>query len=102
MDTDKYLDQLADGKNPDDESINSVIASIRTRDSQLFSRSKNKLLYYFRSYFMDNLVYLGFENDSGSSYSTKIKNAHDWCTDLFSNNKAFVPIHIVNGRLFLP
>ena len=46
MDIDKYLEQLADGRTPDDESINSVIALIRTRDSQLCSRSKNTLSFF--------------------------------------------------------
>ena len=29
------------------------------------------------------------------------KNAHDWCIDLFSHDKAFVPIHTVNSRFIL-
>ena len=72
MDRDKYKNQLADGRKPDDESINSVVVLISTRDSQLCNSGKNKLSF-FRTYFMDNLVYLGFENDSGSSYSQKKK-----------------------------
>ena len=50
---------------------------------------------------MDNLVYMGFENDSGPSYSKKIKNARDWCNDLFGHDKAFVPIYTVNSRFIL-
>ena len=50
---------------------------------------------------MDNLVYLGFENDFELSYSTKINNARDRCNDLFRHDKAFVPIHIVNSRFIL-
>ena len=102
MDIDKYLEQLADGRTPDDESINSVIALIRTRDSQLCSRSKSKRSYFFRTYFSDNLVHLGFETNSrSSSYSTNSKNARKWCAELFHHDKAFVPIHIVNSRFIL-
>ena len=101
MDRDLYQNQLADGRKPDDESINSVVALMSNRDSQLCSSGKNKLSSFFRTFFMDNLVYLGFENDSGPSYSKKTKNARDWCNDSFSHNKAFVPIHIVNSRFIL-
>ena len=101
MDIDKCQEQLADGRTPDDESINSVIALIRTRDSQLCSPSKSKRSYFFRTYFSDYLVHLGFETISRSSYTRDTKNAHKWCTDLFHHAKAFVPIHIVNSRFIL-
>ena len=101
MDTDKYQDQLTDGRTPDDESINSVIALIRTRDSQLCSRSKNRPSHFYRLFFMDNLVHLGFETNSRSTYLRKTENAQKWCKELFHHDKAFVPIHIVNSRFIL-
>ena len=102
MDRDKYQYQLADGMNSDDESINSVVALMITRDSQLCSSGKYKLpSFFFRTYLMDNLVHLGFENDFELSYSTKTNNTRDWFNDLFGHDKAFVPIHIVNSRFIL-
>ena len=50
---------------------------------------------------MDNLVHLGFENDSGLSYSRGTNNAHDWCNDVFGYDKLFVPIHNVNSWFIL-
>ena len=50
---------------------------------------------------MDNLVHLGFENDSGLTYSQKTNNAGDWCNDVFGQDKLFVPIHIVNSWFIL-
>ena len=47
MDRDTYQYQLADGRKPDDESINSVVALMITRDSQLCSSGKNKLSSFF-------------------------------------------------------
>ena len=35
MDTDKVWDQLVDGRKPDDEGINSIIALMIPRDSRL-------------------------------------------------------------------
>ena len=102
MDRDLYQNQLADGRKPDDESINSVVALMSNRDSQLCSSGKYKLpSFFFRTYLMDNLVHLGFENDFELSYSTKTNNTRDWCNDLFGHDKAFVPIHIVNSRFIL-
>ena len=49
MDRDKYQNQLADGRKPDDESINSVVALISNRDSQLCSSGKNKQSSFFRT-----------------------------------------------------
>ena len=102
MKSDKYEYQLADGRQPDDECINSVVALMVPRDSRQCASQKNKLpLFFFRTYFMDNLVHLGFENDSRLTYSTATNNAADWCEDVFGHNKLFVPIHIVNSWFIL-
>ena len=101
MDSNKFMEQLADGRTPDDESINSFVVLIRTRDSQSCSQSKIKRLHFYRTLFMDNLVHLGFPTKSRSSYTKKTRNAHEWCEELFRHNKAFVPIHIVNSRFIL-
>ena len=102
MKLDKYQYQLADGRKPDDESINSVVALMIPRDSRLCTSQKNKLpSFFFRTYMMDNLVQLGFEDDSGLTYSRKTKHVHDWCNDVFGQDKLFMPIHIVNSRFIL-
>ena len=102
MNLDKYQYQLDDGRKPDDESINSVVALMIPRDSRLCTSQRNKLpSFFFRTYMMDNLVHLGFENDSGLTYSKKTNNAGDWCNDVFGQDKLFVPIHIVNSRFIL-
>ena len=51
MKLDKYQYQLDDGRKPDDESINSVVALMSTRDSQLCSSGKNKLSSFFLNVF---------------------------------------------------
>ena len=92
MKLDKYQYQLADGRKPDDECINSVVALMIPRDSRQCASQKNKLpSFFFRTYMMDNLVHLGFKNDSGLTYSKKTKNARDWCNDVFGQDKLFVP-----------
>ena len=101
MDSNKFKEQLADGRTPDDESINSFVVLIRTRDSQLCNQNKIKRSHFYRTLFMDNLVHLGFPTKSRSSYTKKTRNAHEWCEELFRHNKAFVPIHIVNSRFIL-
>ena len=68
IDRDKYQYQLANESKPDEESINSVVVLMSTRDSQLCSSGKNKILTFFRTYLMDNIVHLGFENDFRLSY----------------------------------
>ena len=56
---------------------------------------------------MDNLVHLGFENNSRVTYSkatynTKAtNNARLWCKNVFGHEKLFVPIHIVDKRFIL-
>ena len=77
LDSNKYEDQLADGRTPDDESINSFVVLIRTRDSQLCNQSKIKRSHFYRTLFMDNLVHLGFPTKSRSSYSKQTKNTHE-------------------------
>ena len=78
MNLDKYQYQLDDGRKPDDESINSVVALMIPRDSQLCTSQRKKLpSSFFRTYMMDNLVHLGFENDFGLSYSRETNNACD-------------------------
>ena len=79
MKSDKYEYQLADDRQPDeecitDECVNSVVALMVPRDSRQCASQKNKLpSFFFRTYMMDNLVQLGFENDSGLTYSEKNK-----------------------------
>ena len=102
MNLDKYQYQLDDGRKPDDESINSVVALMIPRDSQLCTSQRKKLpSFFFRTYMMDNLVHLGFKNDSSLSYSRETNNARDWCNDVFGQDTLFVPIHIVNSRVIL-
>ena len=113
MKSDKYEYQLADDRQPDeecitDECINSVVALMVPRDSRQCASEKNKLpLFFFRTYFMDNLVHLGFENDSRVTYSKATKyakatnNARKWCKNVFGHEKLFVPIHIVDNRFIL-
>ena len=47
MKLDKYQYQLADGRKPDDESINSVVALMIPRDSQLCTSQRKKLPSFF-------------------------------------------------------
>ena len=101
MDSNKFMEQLADGRTPDDESINSFVVLIRTRDSQLCNQNKIKRSHFYRTFFVDNLVHLGFPTKSRSSYLKQTTNAHKWNKKLFSHDKAFVPIHIVNSRFIL-
>ena len=101
MDSKKFMEQLADGRTPDDESINSFVVLIRTRDSQLCNQNKIKRSHFYRTFFVDNLVHLGFPTKSSSPYTKTTRNAHKWCEELFCHNKVFVPIHIVNSRFIL-
>ena len=104
MDTDKFLDQLVDGRKSDDEGINSVITLTIPCDSRLCSLKKTQLLSFFcRTYFMDNLVKKGFENNHELIYTKYTDNVRHWSQgkDLFSHDKVFVPIHIVDSRFIL-
>ena len=77
MDSKKFMEQLADGRTPDDESINSFVVLIRTRDSQLCNQNKIKRSHFYRTFFVDNLVHLGFPTKSSSSYTKNTRNAHE-------------------------
>ena len=83
MDQEKVEDQLKIGVGPDNEVINFIFALVAKRDSQLCETDGSwRPSCFLETYFMANLLKIGFEFDSGYRYDKK-------CTALVSK-EAFI------------
>ena len=101
LDPEQVKDQLKAGVGPDDEVFNYIFALMSKRDSKLRETDLSRRpSFFFRTYFMDNLLANGFDNDIRYKY---VENVWYWSQeqDLFCHKNIFVPIHIVDTHYIL-
>ena len=101
MNQEEVKDQLKTRVGPDDEVINFIFTLVEKSDSQLCEiDGSRRLSFFFRTYFITNLLKDRFESDSEYSYNVNVPSWSQKKKNI-STQYIFVPVHIVNKHCVL-